>query len=231
MKLYLSQIPQGEKEKVFIALSGPTGKATQNLKSSIQRALGAEFRAIENHVQAKTLHALLGVSSLGGTRQKEEYLPYQLIIIDEASMIDVAMMGEFLSRIKRGTKVIFLGDPNQLPPIDPGAIFAECVQKDIMPAFELTTCLRAEMQELVDFSRIVLRGTVQDVSLLFSKNEGKAVIFHDLEAYNNEDEYFIDRYKEMYGECSRKTAEESLFAMQSFRMLTPMKEGFLVLTE
>lgn len=68
LRLYLSKVPHDKKERMLIALSGPTGKATQNLKASIQRAFDLGFATIENCIQAKTLHALLGISSLSSAR-------------------------------------------------------------------------------------------------------------------------------------------------------------------
>jgi exodeoxyribonuclease V alpha subunit len=92
-----------------IALAAPTGKAVAHLESYVRRLIpeGAQVRY-------KTLHSLLNET------------PYEpLILVDECSMIDARLFAQLLSTLESGTRLILVGDPDQLPPVEVGSIFSD----------------------------------------------------------------------------------------------------------
>ncbi|MFL9865813.1 AAA family ATPase [Paraburkholderia fungorum] len=118
-----------------IALAAPTGKAAQRM----QEALLARAGDLPPELAARlpqtsyTLHRLLGSGPGGRFRHhRENPLPYDVVVIDEASMIDVAMAAHLLDAIAPQTRLVMLGDKDQLAAVEAGAVFAELSAR---PAF------------------------------------------------------------------------------------------------
>ena len=118
-----------------IALAAPTGKAAQRM----QEALLARAGDLPPELAARlpqtsyTLHRLLGSGPGGGFRHhRDNPLPYDVVVIDEASMIDVAMAAHLLDAIAPQTRLVMLGDKDQLAAVEAGAVFAELSAR---PAF------------------------------------------------------------------------------------------------
>jgi exodeoxyribonuclease V alpha subunit len=144
-------------EMVFTA---PTGKAAQRLKENFK---GSE-------VQAMTLHRLLG--------REEVILPYDLIIVDEASMIDLKMMLMLLKSLKKGSRLLLIGDVNQLPPVEAGAPFQSLVSHfQVTP---LKTCLRSDLFELNHLSDLVLKGKSDEAIDFLSDPQREAISLKSL---------------------------------------------------
>lgn len=116
-----------------IYLTAPTGKAAARLQQAVQFAVAAlkkEFRGClqdENSLRAQTLHRLLGArtDSPYFKFNRKRPLKADLIIVDEASMIPLALMSKFFEAIDPGTKVILLGDRDQLASVEAGAVFSD----------------------------------------------------------------------------------------------------------
>ncbi|WP_144143028.1 AAA family ATPase [Paraburkholderia sp. BCC1884] len=111
-----------------IALAAPTGKAAQRM----QEALLARAGDLPPELAARlpqtsyTLHRLLGSGPGGRFRHhRDNPLPYDVVVIDEASMIDVAMAAHLLDAIAPQTRLVMLGDKDQLAAVEAGAVFAE----------------------------------------------------------------------------------------------------------
>lgn len=118
-----------------IALAAPTGKAAQRM----QEALLARAGDLPPELAARlpqtsyTLHRLLGSGPAGRFRHhRDNPLPYDVVVIDEASMIDVAMAAHLLDAIAPWTRLVMLGDKDQLAAVEAGAVFAELSAR---PAF------------------------------------------------------------------------------------------------
>ncbi len=114
----------------------PTGKAAANLRRKFAHT----------EVPIQTIHAFLATRKRMGA---------DLLIIDEGSMIDAATYAELFSRIRTGAHVILLGDPDQLPPISCGNLFAVCAVRD---GFLLHRCMRTESPALLQYAAAVRRG-------------------------------------------------------------------------
>ena len=111
-----------------IALAAPTGKAAQRM----QEALLARAGSLPPELAARlpqtsyTLHRLLGAGPGGRFRHhRDNPLPYDVVVVDEASMIDVAMAAHLLDAIAPHTRLVMLGDKDQLAAVEAGAVFAE----------------------------------------------------------------------------------------------------------
>ncbi|MCC5831620.1 MAG: AAA family ATPase [Chlamydiales bacterium] len=117
-------------------VAAPTGKAAANLR-----------RALEGICPVVTLHALL----------KRRYLAADLVLVDEASMIDAELMAALFSSIKQGARLVLIGDRDQLPPVETGQFFADLAE-DHELVVELGKCRRAELKEIVDMARAVKEG-------------------------------------------------------------------------
>jgi exodeoxyribonuclease V alpha subunit len=118
-----------------IILGAPTGRAAQRMTETVQNNIASiQEPASEDStlmdLKGSTLHKILGYRSY----QHEFYyretnpLPASVVVVDEVSMVDVVMLDKFLQAIDPvQTKLILLGDKNQLPSVDAGAVFAEMI--------------------------------------------------------------------------------------------------------
>jgi len=144
-----------------IVLAAPTGKAAANLQKSLPSEILTKFPSI----QAKTLHSLLNIqryqvssTSLG--------LNADLIIIDESSMIDIQIMLKLFESLKKGSRIVLLGDSQQLSSIGAGNVFLELeklTNKDLpISRTHLKTCLRAELKSIIEFAELVKNGCAEE---------------------------------------------------------------------
>nr|WP_246174141.1 AAA family ATPase [Paraburkholderia hayleyella] len=138
-----------------IALAAPTGKAAQRMQEALAERAGALPAALAARLPhtSYTLHRLLGYRPDGGLRyHRDNPLPYDVLVVDEASMIDVAMAAHLFDAIAPDTRVVLLGDKDQLAAVEAGAVFAELSAR---PAFSsaglarLAAALDLEPQRLI----------------------------------------------------------------------------------
>ncbi|OLL32009.1 exodeoxyribonuclease V subunit alpha [Burkholderia sp. SRS-W-2-2016] len=111
-----------------IALAAPTGKAAQRMQEALLARAGDLPPALAARLPqtSYTLHRLLGSGPGGRFRHhRDNPLPYDVVVIDEASMIDVAMATHLLDAIAPHTRLVMLGDKDQLAAVEAGAVFAE----------------------------------------------------------------------------------------------------------
>ncbi|HEX4839690.1 MAG TPA: AAA family ATPase [Rhabdochlamydiaceae bacterium] len=127
-----------------VILAAPTGKAAARLKAFNPQAI------------CGTLHSILGLKSQKQLARGSSYIRADLIIIDESSMIDASLMAFFLKSLEVGQRVVFLGDANQLPPVESGSLFGDLV--DLLPTAHLTQCLRSDRVEVLQLARDILAG-------------------------------------------------------------------------
>ena len=141
---------------------------------------------------SSTIHRLLGFNPQGGfTRNRKNPITEDILIIDEVSMVDTRLMLSLLKAVKNTTKVIFLGDPAQLPSIGLGNIMTDLLNhKGIVSVVELTQIHRQAQKSAIitqsiamrenkliapyDFRGIVTLGELQDLTL--DVNEDKSIL-------------------------------------------------------
>lgn len=116
-----------------VALAAPTGKAAARLGEAVTAAandLGEPWTSRVGEVHPSTLHRLLGWT-FKRTRFRhtaENPLPHDIIIVDEMSMVSLAIMDRLLDAIRPDAKLILLGDPDQLVSVEAGAVLADIVR-------------------------------------------------------------------------------------------------------
>ena len=129
----IDAIGQSSATPPVIKLAAPTGKAAMRMKESL--TLAGSITSPE----VLTLHRLLGVSGNGRRYRYNEHhtLPLDLLVVDEVSMIDLAMMHRLLLALPAHARLVMLGDPDQLPSVEAGNILADICKypTDYSPAF------------------------------------------------------------------------------------------------
>ncbi len=126
-----------ESEGMSVLLAAPTGRAAKRMSE----ATGYE---------AQTIHRLLEVSGNpeeegnvnGFLRNRQNPLETDVIIIDEMSMVDVSLMHSLLSAVVEGTRLILVGDVNQLPSVGPGSVLKDIIASKKFPVVTLTKIFR-----------------------------------------------------------------------------------------
>ncbi|MFD4355350.1 exodeoxyribonuclease V subunit alpha [Nocardia sp. NPDC058518] len=110
-----------------IALAAPTGKAAARLQEAV-REQAAVLGLPE--LTASTLHRLLGWQRGRTTRfrhHEHNRLPYDVVVVDETSMVSLTMMSHLFSALRPDTRLVLVGDPDQLASVDAGAVLADLV--------------------------------------------------------------------------------------------------------
>jgi len=121
----------GQGQNLSIALAAPTGKAAARLKESITSAkqdlkVSGEIReAIPD--ETTTLHSLLGARRYSSSFKydADNPVPYDLVIVDEASMVDQALMSKLANALLEKTRLILLGDKDQLASVEAGSVLGD----------------------------------------------------------------------------------------------------------
>ncbi|MDR5764693.1 MULTISPECIES: exodeoxyribonuclease V subunit alpha [unclassified Caballeronia] len=137
-----------------IALAAPTGKAAQRMQEAlIERADKLPPELAERLPRTSfTLQRLLGVQSDGRFRHhRDNPLPYDVIVVDEASMIDVALAAHLLEAVAPASRLVMLGDKDQLSAVEAGAVFAELSAE---PSFSHAGVARIAAALSVDAKRL-----------------------------------------------------------------------------
>lgn len=129
-------------------LAAPTGRAAKRMAETCQH-------------EAKTIHRLLeyGPQNGGFHRNESNPLSCQLLIVDEASMVDISLMHQLLMAIPMGATVVFVGDSNQLPSVGPGNVLSDIIESGAVPVVELDEIFRqARQSEIVMSAHAINEG-------------------------------------------------------------------------
>ena len=117
-----------------IALAAPTGKAAARLQEAVAAEV-ADLTAVDRErlgeLRAVTLHRLLGSRPDTSTRFRHDRanrLPHDVIVVDETSMVSLTMMARLLEAVRPETRLILVGDPDQLASVQAGAVLADLVE-------------------------------------------------------------------------------------------------------
>ena len=138
-------------EKGKILLAAPTGRASRRMAEST------------GFTQAKTLHSALGLvgedSDKEGLRKRDQMLDTDLIIIDEFSMVDMWLAKQLFSRLRAGTKIVLVGDADQLPSVGAGKVFRELIDCGMIPVTVLNETFRqAKGSRIIKNARLINEG-------------------------------------------------------------------------
>lgn len=197
-----------ESEGMDISLAAPTGRAAKRMSETT----GCE---------AKTIHRLLELSGgmdehAGFERNEQNPLETDVLIIDEMSMVDITLIHNLLKAVVAGTRVILVGDVNQLPSVGPG-----CVLKDIIDSHACN---------VVRLNRIFRQASESDIIVNAHKiNRGEPVVLDN----KSRDFFFLKRYDanviisiciQLIQQKLPKYVNAEPFDIQ---VLTPMRKGLL----
>lgn len=110
-----------------IMLAAPTGKAATRLEQSLaETCLGLDLGHKEKIAgPVQTIHRLLGFRRSGFKYNAEKLLPADLVLVDEASMVDLPLMADLMAALPENCRLILLGDQYQLASVQPGAVLGE----------------------------------------------------------------------------------------------------------
>ena len=121
-----------------VALCAPTGRAAKRLTES-------------TGLEGRTIHRLLGADpKTGGFKRGEEHpLACDLLVVDEASMVDVPLMRALLRALPNRAALLLVGDVDQLPSGDPGQVLADIIGSEAVPVIRLTEVFRQAAQSRI----------------------------------------------------------------------------------
>ena len=187
------------------ALAAPTGRAAKRMTE----ATGAD---------ARTIHRLLEYNPQEGfVRNRDNPLIYDLVIVDEMSMVDVPLMHALLNALPRGTRLLLVGDADQLPPVGCGDVLRDCMDSGRLPVIRLTEIFRqAARSHIITNAHRINQGQMPILS-----DDGSDFIFEEILP----PERILSRVRELCErECGRLNTSEPLMDVQ---VLAPMKKGLL----
>ena len=138
-----------ENEDIRVILAAPTGRASKRLSETTGK-------------DAKTIHRLLKYQPKLNKFiiNKNNPLVADVIIIDEASMIDIRLLKSFLEAVRNDTSIIFVGDNNQLPSVGPGNVLGDMINSDKFSVVELKKIYRQEGKSLIIYNSHRVRDGV-----------------------------------------------------------------------
>ena len=161
-KILALLIEAADPKELRIALAAPTGKAAVRLQESIKqvKASLACSEAIRGQIpeQAKTLHRLLGTirDSPYFRHNQNNKLELDLLVVDEASMVDLALMSKLIQALPGQAKLILLGDHNQLSSVEAGSVLGDICDSGTDHA--RTTHFLRQLSEIVPDATNLLSG-------------------------------------------------------------------------
>lgn len=217
----LAALPLEKAHQFEVILAAPTGKAVTHLEKNILKYLPSIPQ-----LKSGTLHALLEVKR---DQEKENHsiLLADLVIVDECSMIDANLFALLSQAVVEGTRLVLIGDPDQIPPVEAGSFFADLIDTDLFPTTHLKRSLRVERQEISDLADHIRNG---DTSAIF-RLDSPAVKRIDLHMrYGYESTFaslFWSHIQHRFPEPSDKEPDlkQLLAANDAFRILCCMRQG------
>ena len=191
-----------------IMLAAPTGRAAKRMSET-------------TGYEARTIHRMLELNggmegNAGFERNEQNPLETNLIIIDEMSMVDISLMNSLLKAILPGTRLILVGDVNQLPSVGAGSVLKDIIDSKMFPTVMLTKIFRqASTSDIIVNAHKINRG--EKVSL-----DNKSMDFFFLKRY--EADKIINVTLQLIKQKLPKFVGASEYDIQ---VLTPMRKGLL----
>ncbi|WP_305731437.1 exodeoxyribonuclease V subunit alpha [Trichlorobacter ammonificans] len=229
-----------------IALAAPTGKAAARLRESIRTA--RETLPCDERIRqlipdrAVTLHRLLGTrpGSVRFRHCRDNPLPSDVVIVDEASMVSLPLMAKLTAALKPGARLILLGDRDQLASVEAGAVLGDiCAGGDGSAAAGEPSPLARTITVLTRTYRFREGGGIGALAAAMNAGDGRRA----LAVLDGEQESVALRELPAPGELKRElrqsvidgfrpyltapTPEEALARFADFRLLTPLRQGTL----
>lgn len=200
------------KYRISVALCAPTGKAAQRL------------REVMPGVKAETIHRLLEWSNQHAkfTRNGENPLKQSVIVVDEVSMVDSKLARHLFAAIQKTTRVIFVGDNNQLPPVGPGNMLRDMIVSRLLPVVKLSECHRAA-GDLKRNAHAILSGEVGDTVKWDRQEKGCAGPWYACRLFGNETK-LLNQLAAWFDQIEEKFGYDPIDDVQ---ILSPIKGGII----
>lgn len=205
-----SMIKLFEDLRYDVALAAPTGRAAKRMSEACGR-------------EAKTIHRLLEIGySEGGEessffRNERNPLGYNALIVDEASMVDVLLMNHLLKAVTVGTRLILVGDTDQLPSVGPGRVLKDIIDSQVVKVVRLTEIFRQAQESMIIVNaHRINKGefpylNTKDNDFFFIKKPGQDNIL-----------------SEIIGLVQKRLPNyNNLDSVRDIQVLTPMRKGML----
>jgi exodeoxyribonuclease V alpha subunit len=191
---------------VRLLLCAPTGRAAKRMTE----ATGFE---------AKTIHRLLEVDPKGGGFKRcDDYpLDCDLLVVDEASMVDVMLMQALMKAVPDKAALLIVGDIDQLPSVGPGQVLADVISSGAVPVVRLTEVFRqAAQSRIITSAHRINQGSIPDLA-----TSGAVSDFYFVEA--NDPETAVARIIELVK--TRIPKRFGLDPIRDIQVLCPMNRG------
>ncbi len=189
-----------------VSLVAPTGRAAKRMSDS-------------TGYEAKTIHRLLEVNTIQSDQSffvhnETNPLEADVVIVDEVSMVDVALMCSLLKAMRRDCKLVLVGDKDQLPSVGPGNVLADILNSGIVSYCALTKIFRQEEKSLI----ITNAHLINEGKMPLIDNTSKDFFFET----KNEPELIKDTILDL---VSRRLPKFLGVEAQSIQVLAPLKAG------
>ncbi len=144
----LAMLQRTSDRPLNVALAAPTGKAAVRMDEALAAAMGSLPEDVVTWLaplRASTIHRLLGWKPQSRSRfahHAENPLPQDVVVVDEASMVSVTLMARLLAALRPSARLILVGDPDQLAPVEAGAVLADIVEARKVAIPALSTALQ-----------------------------------------------------------------------------------------
>lgn len=195
----LHQLDLKKKQELPILLAAPTGRAARRMNEL-------------TGLPSATIHRHLGMTGDDDISHLDDYLDADFIIVDEFSMVDTWLANQLLSNISSNSKILIVGDADQLPSVSPGQVLADFLQISLLPQTKLTKIYR----QSEDSTIVTLASQIQQGFLPADFTEKKA----DRSYFEASSEYIPDMIKKIVAAAIR-----SGIPAQDVQVLAPMYRG------
>ncbi len=191
-----------------VLLCAPTGRAAKRITESTGR-------------EAKTIHRMLEYtfgdmeSNLSFNKNESSPLDCDVLIIDEMSMVDILLMNNLLKAIKKGTRLIMVGDVDQLPSVGAGNVLSDIINSETIKTIRLDTIFRQSAGSMiVQNAHLINKGSMPIC------NKQNTDFFFMREDFNDE---IIDLIVDLY--VNRLPIKYEYDSVKDIQILSPMKKG------
>lgn len=191
-----------------VRLAAPTGRAAKRLSETTGRKALTIHRLLEaNAPENSDDNAPLSAFS----KDIDDQLDADAIILDEVSMVDIILMQHFLNAVPDGCRVILVGDTDQLPAVGPGSVLKDIIRSGVIPALKLTEIFRqAQTSMIIQNAHIINSGRLPDVRKQYA----------DFQFYEIDNDTFItDKILEL---CTDILPKEGYNILTDVQILSPM---------
>jgi len=195
----LHKLDLAKKQELPILLAAPTGRAARRMNEL-------------TGLPSATIHRHLGMTGDDDTSHLDDYLDADFIIVDEFSMVDTWLANQLLSNISSNSKILIVGDADQLPSVSPGQVLADLLKIPLLPQTKLTKIYR----QGEDSTIVTLASQIQQGLLPADFTEKKA----DRSYFEATSEYIPDMIKKIVAAAIR-----SGIPAQDVQVLAPMYRG------